>query len=150
MYFVSTNSDLHSASATVFMFAISCYIGPRYNDTRLYVVCSGGVSFLRSCSLFTRVNTLMASGFDTNTSFCFWSDTASLHKMIGRFWYIADAFYLLCLHWLIDTSINYTTSQRLAIGLSIGYIDRVKPVYNDHLMGYFSAFWSSSRWPRAT
>ena len=26
----------------------------------------------------------------------------------------------------------------------------VKPVYNDHLMGYFSAFWSSSRWSRAT
>ena len=26
----------------------------------------------------------------------------------------------------------------------------VKPVYNDHLMGYFSAFWSKSRWPRAT
>ena len=26
----------------------------------------------------------------------------------------------------------------------------VKPVYNDHPMGYFSAFWSSSRWPRAT
>ena len=26
----------------------------------------------------------------------------------------------------------------------------VKPVYNDHLMGYFSAFWSSSRWPGAT
>ena len=26
----------------------------------------------------------------------------------------------------------------------------VKPVYNDYLMGYFSAFWSSSRWPRAT
>ena len=26
----------------------------------------------------------------------------------------------------------------------------VKPVYNDHLMGYFSVFWSSSRWPRAT
>ena len=22
-----------------------------------------------------------------------------------------------------------------------------EPVYNDHLMGYFSAFWSSSRWP---
>ena len=29
-------------------------------------------------------------------------------------------------------------------------IDTVKPVYNDHLLGYFSAFWSSSRWPRAT
>ena len=26
----------------------------------------------------------------------------------------------------------------------------VKLVYNDHLMGYFFAFWSSSRWPRAT
>ena len=26
----------------------------------------------------------------------------------------------------------------------------MKPVYNDHLIGYFSAFWSSSRWPRAT
>ena len=26
----------------------------------------------------------------------------------------------------------------------------VKPVYNDHPMGYFSAFWSSSRWPLAT
>ena len=26
----------------------------------------------------------------------------------------------------------------------------VKPVYNDHLMGYFSAFWASSRWPAAT
>ena len=24
----------------------------------------------------------------------------------------------------------------------------VKPVYDDHLMGYFSAFWSSSGWPR--
>ena len=26
----------------------------------------------------------------------------------------------------------------------------VKPVDNDHLMGNFSAFWGSSRWPRAT
>ena len=30
------------------------------------------------------------------------------------------------------------------------YVQLVKPVYNDHLMGYFSAFSSSSRWPRAT
>ena len=28
--------------------------------------------------------------------------------------------------------------------------DTVEPVYNDHLMGYFSAFWSSFRWPKAT
>ena len=26
----------------------------------------------------------------------------------------------------------------------------MKPVYNNHLMGYFSAFWSSSRWLRST
>ena len=34
------------------------------------------------------------------------------------------------------------------------YLDKgygtVKPVYNDHLMRYFSAFWCSSRWARAT
>ena len=30
------------------------------------------------------------------------------------------------------------------------HTDTVKPLYNDHLMGYFSAFWGSSRWPRAT
>ena len=30
------------------------------------------------------------------------------------------------------------------------FADTVKPVYNDHLMGYLSAFWSSSRWPLVT
>ena len=30
------------------------------------------------------------------------------------------------------------------------HLSTVKPVYNDHLMGYFSAFWSSSRWPNLT
>ena len=30
------------------------------------------------------------------------------------------------------------------------YHATVKHVYNDHLMRYFSAFWISSRWPRAT
>ena len=34
--------------------------------------------------------------------------------------------------------------------LSSTYHGTVKPVYNDHLMGYFSAFWSSFRWPLAT
>ena len=42
----------------------------------------------------------------------------------------------------------WRTSYTLAI--SVLYNGTVKPVYNDHLMGYFSAFWSSSRWPRAT
>ena len=35
-------------------------------------------------------------------------------------------------------------------GDALSYAYTVKPVYNDHLMGYFSAFWSSSRWPKAT
>ena len=34
--------------------------------------------------------------------------------------------------------------------ISIRTIGTVKPVNNDHLMWYFSASWSSSRWPRAT
>ena len=29
-------------------------------------------------------------------------------------------------------------------------LNAVKPVYNDNLMGHFSAFWSSCRWSRAT
>ena len=32
---------------------------------------------------------------------------------------------------------------------SSNWLSTVKPVFNDHLMGYFSAFWSSSRWPLA-
>ena len=36
--------------------------------------------------------------------------------------------------------------------LSVYFVgeNTVKPVYNDHPMGYLSAFWSSSRWPGAT
>ena len=30
------------------------------------------------------------------------------------------------------------------------HFNTVKPVYNDHLMGYFSAFWRTPRWSRAT
>ena len=40
----------------------------------------------------------------------------------------------------------YTTMYIFMVHVS----NTVKPVYNDHVMGYFSAFWSSSRWPRAT
>ena len=29
-------------------------------------------------------------------------------------------------------------------------VHTMRPVYKDHLMEYFSAFWGSSRWPRAT
>ena len=35
------------------------------------------------------------------------------------------------------------------LAIAAAQLGTVKPVYNDHLMGYFSAFWSS-RWPRAT
>ena len=43
-------------------------------------------------------------------------------------------------------STDVTSSEWLIAAIS----STVKPVYNDHLMGYFSAFWSSSRWPLAT
>ena len=36
---VSTNSDLYSVPATLSMFTISCYIGPRCGGTRLYIIC---------------------------------------------------------------------------------------------------------------
>ena len=35
IFFLSTNSDLYSIPATLFMFPISCYIGPGYGGTRL-------------------------------------------------------------------------------------------------------------------
>ena len=38
MYFVGSNSDLFSASVTPVMYAMSCYIGARYNGTGLYMV----------------------------------------------------------------------------------------------------------------
>ena len=54
---------------------------------------------------------------------------------------------------------DHTTDINYSFVYKTGYLhidpywkhdDTVKPVYNDHLMGYFSAFWNSSRWPRAT
>ena len=52
-------------------------------------------------------------------------------------------------HFHIATSLNYvcyvggSESQRV----TKGSLYTVKHVYNDHLMGYLSAFWNSSRWP---
>ena len=37
IYFVGSNCDLYFASVTAVMYAISCYIGPGYNGTRLYI-----------------------------------------------------------------------------------------------------------------
>ena len=52
------------------------------------------------------------------------------------------------------SSMINTTSPTLRFGFFSNHfgggsvqLGTVKPVYNDHLMGYFSAFWSSSRWP---
>ena len=45
-----------------------------------------------------------------------------------------------------DTGVN--RSKMLQMKIAVVYYS--EPVYNDHLMGYFSAFWSSSRWPLAT
>ena len=48
------------------------------------------------------------------------------------------------------TGFSTTNAMLLHPGLITSFPGTVKPVYNDHLMGYSSAFWSSSRWPRAT
>ena len=45
---------------------------------------------------------------------------------------------------------NFTMSVPVTVQCNAPESYTVKPVYNDHLMGYFSASWSSSRWPRAT
>ena len=38
MYFVGSNLDWYSVSATAMMYSIACHIGPCYNGTRLYVL----------------------------------------------------------------------------------------------------------------
>ena len=59
-------------------------------------------------------------------------------------------------HWVIHSWDITKWYSQSAIGHTGWYShgtsqgDTVKPVYNDHLMEYFSAFWSSSRWPGAT
>ena len=53
-------------------------------------------------------------------------------------------FLLLIRHWTVPLPIFPS------IKIWDRHHDTTKPVYNDHLMGYLSAFWSSSRWPRAT
>ena len=45
MFFVNTNSDLYSTSATAVMYTISCYIWPRYIGTQLFML-SGHFTFL--------------------------------------------------------------------------------------------------------
>ena len=49
--------------------------------------------------------------------------------------------------WLFDYSLSY---QNIIYPIVMQWLSptyTVKPGYNDHLMGYFSAFWGSSRWP---
>ena len=45
---------------------------------------------------------------------------------------------------------KYHSSNQVQIISRQQKANTVKLVYNDHLVGYFSAFRSSSRWPRAT
>ena len=55
---------------------------------------------------------------------------------------------IMALHCILNSHVLTQVLSYLICPLSM--LSTVKPVYNDHLMGYFSAFWSSSRWPRAT
>ena len=52
------------------------------------------------------------------------------------------------LHYLFHTTFNRSTNK---ITFDFWYRNHRKSLwkyYNDHLIGYLSAFWSSSRWPR--
>ena len=93
-----------------------------------------------------------------------------LRKVVNCFSYCVSVFVVSSSE-LVDTLSEYL-SQSLALFMShssLSYLIKcyvmvrdissqwprtlaytVKPVYNDHLMGYLSAFWSSSRWPLAT
>ena len=67
----------------------------------------------------------------------------SMHSTFVRFIAVSKCFFSNQLRpESLLTSYHSSRAQPL--------ITTVKPVYNDHLMGYFSAFWSSSRWPGAT
>ena len=62
-------------------------------------------------------------------------------------------FFLIHWHTCLQSYLQIQGGPRSYYGKALLYdFDNlwVKPVYNNHLMGYFSAFWSSSRWPRAT
>ena len=55
-----------------------------------------------------------------------------------------------CFYFKLEPSMcGYDVKEYMYI-LNLVIVNTVKPVYNDHLVGYFSAFWSSSRWSRAT
>ena len=69
-------------------------------------------------------------------------------ETLGNLQYVSSI--LLTLHYIM-----YIGKHRFGLGPDNrnqfnNIMSTVKPVYSDHLMGYFSAFWSSSRWPRAT
>ena len=51
--------------------------------------------------------------------------------------------------WYVVESIKTTSMEDVSTRV-IEKINTVKAFYNDHPMGYVSAFWSSSRWPLAT
>ena len=51
--------------------------------------------------------------------------------------------------WYVVESIKTTSMEDVSTRV-LEKMNTVKPVYNDHPMGYESAFWSSSRWPLAT
>ena len=56
--------------------------------------------------------------------------------------------YIFCVLADIVTQFNEST-MNCQYGNNCAHVT-VKPTYNDHLMGYFSAFWSSYMWPLAT
>ena len=75
------------------------------------------------------------------------------HYVKTSFWrtnYVFIAFCLQDCSWILNNALCFAKYWKLAWLLYDWEDIAMKPVYNDHLVGYFSAFWSCSRWPRAT
>ena len=79
-------------------------------------------------------------------SFSFKKMHLKMSSAKGRL-FILGLKYARAIHWecLVDRTSPYSVLIELRM-----HNFTPKPVYNDHLMGYFSVFWGSSRWPRAT
>ena len=87
--------------------------------------------------------------------FCSVSNVWTLASITAIYQRRATGFTGRCSTMLASEMVEGLTCKRDAGNTATGnssnvFYNTVKPVYNDHLMGYFSAFWSSSRWPRAT
>ena len=80
IYFVGSNCDLYFASVTAVVYAISFYIGPSYNGTRLYI------GFLKipliTRQMYLNQNTVVRAQEETLLTEIILSILMSMHKYV--------------------------------------------------------------------